>query len=340
MCLGKVALPPVSQSAWWYLYGSGDNSSMMTCTGFDYVSFNRLHGLLFPTQIARPGHPSILNTHARLGLVLHYLNSSMMQKTLCQIFSATEAIISRDLNRMLTLLCEKLPTIEDAKVRWPRIDEMERLSAAVNEYHNNSYHVFGFVDGVSFSIEDDSDSEMQNAYYNGWKARSTVSNIFAYGSDGCCIWARINCPGSWHDSHVAQPLIAMMAACPAPYCLVADSAFPSRGLLDEKIRTPAKSNQCLTRQQELYSNKITSLRQACEWGMRALEGGFGRLKTTLTVDKDIRFAIIFSCVHLFNIRTRWTAVNQIRTVYDPRWGQCSVYKSNNTSIARFYRIIE
>ena len=111
----KIALPPTNQSAWSYLYHSRDDLSMMTCTGFDYASFNRLHDLLFP-PVPHADHPSTLNTHAKLGLILHYLNSSMMQKTLCQIFSATESIISRDLNYMLKFLGEKLPTIRDAQV--------------------------------------------------------------------------------------------------------------------------------------------------------------------------------------------------------------------------------
>ena len=217
---------------------------------------------------------------------------------------------------------------------------MRHYSQLIRDHHDNSYDVFGFVDGVSFTIGDDSDPILQNGYWNGWKARCTVSNIFAYSSDGCCMWARINCPGSWHDARVAEPLLSKMTSCPAPYSLVADSAFPSKGIYDQKIRTPAKANQRLNREQVLYSNELTTLRQACEWGMRALEGGFGRLKTILPIDPHIRGDIIANCIYLFNLRTRWTAVNQIKTVYDPRWKTSSLYSSNNKRIARYYRIIE
>jgi hypothetical protein len=334
------ALPPVQQSAWAALYASRDDPSMMTCTGFNTASFHSLHNLLFPVPPNHSGHPPSLDSHAKLGLILHYLNSSMMQKTLCQIFAVTEAIVSRDLNYMLNLLCEKLPTIPDAQIIWPNTNMMKSMSDAISSYHQNNYHIFGFVDGVSFPIGDDSNPLMQNAYYNRWKGLCTVSNLIVYGADGCIIWTRFNCPGSWHDAHLGIPLFRKLLKCPAPYCLVADSAFPAHGPMRGKIRVPAKANTVLDRAQTLYSNQITSLRQACEWGMRGIEGGFSRLKTTLPIDHVKRGLIIKACLHLFNLRTRWTAVNQIRTVYDPRWITNNLYNSDNRRIAKYYRIIQ
>jgi len=216
---------------------------------------------------------------------------------------------------------------------------MQQFSQLISYHHDNQFNVFGFVDGVSFAIEEDSDPVQQNAYYNGWKGGCVISNIFVYSADGCCIWARVNCPGSWHDAHVAREFTHLMTSVPDPYCVVADTGFPSHGRVKNKIRTPAKSNQHLSRDQIIYSNQITSMRQACEWGMRAIEGGFERLKTTLPVNKEKRLKILVSVVHLYNIRTRWTGVNQVRTVYDPRWKPCTAYTSNNRNIARYYRII-
>ena len=44
---------------------------------------------------------------------------------------------------------------------------------------------------------------------------------------GCVIATRLNAPGSWHDSHVAQPIYEMLCTgTPDGYYLVADMAFP------------------------------------------------------------------------------------------------------------------
>ena len=64
-----------------------------------------------------------------------------------------------------------------------------------------------------------------------------------------------------------------------------------------------------------------SLRQASEWGMRALQGTFARLKSRLTSNKEKRAAIILGIVLLYNFRTKFIALNQIATVFNPLYEQ-------------------
>ncbi|KAJ1466300.1 hypothetical protein T484DRAFT_1604299, partial [Baffinella frigidus] len=53
-----------------------------------------------------------------------------------------------------------------------------------------------------------------------------------------------------------------------------------------------------------------------EWGMRALQGVWGRLKLRLPVDPSTRLEILTLVVKLHNLRTRrMKNVNQITTVY-------------------------
>ncbi len=66
---------------------------------------------------------------------------------------------------------------------------------------------------------------------------------------------------------------------------------------------------------ELLQKIMPSERQSAEWGVRALKGPFARLKTVLTGDAYKRMRLILICVHLFNFRTRFVGLNQIRTTY-------------------------
>lgn len=64
---------------------------------------------------------------------------------------------------------------------------------------------------------------------------------------------------------------------------------------------------------------ITKHRQAVEWGMRAIQGSFGRLHTKLPSDKIKRYEILTLVWRLHNFRVRTVGVNQINTVYYANW---------------------
>lgn len=140
---------------------------------------------------------------------------------------------------------------------------------------------------------------------------------------------KINAPGSWHDSKVAQDIYDLLIEdTPDGYCLLADTAFPKLGEgANRKILTPLKAGARLpglTRAEKLdainESNAITSARQAVEWGMRAVQSSFGRLRIPLDInDPEGRSILIETCLRLHNIRAHRVGVNQIRTVYMPVW---------------------
>ena len=64
---------------------------------------------------------------------------------------------------------------------------------------------------------------------------------------------------------------------------------------------------------------VTSVRQAAEWGMRVLQGGFGRLHQVMSYRPAIREIILVCCFHLLNLRTRAMGINQIRAVFEPSY---------------------
>jgi len=145
---------------------------------------------------------------------------------------------------------------------------------------------------------------------------------------GEIIYACLNAPGSWHDSRVARPLYDMLAEeLPVGYYLVSDTAFPQgASRCPGKIRTPLHAGQNLPddpgelSQVLAFNRQLVSLRQSAEWGMRALQGAFGRLRVPLPIE-DIPFRqdLLEICVRLHNVRVRCVGINQILNVYQPMW---------------------
>ena len=138
----------------------------------------------------------------------------------------------------------------------------------------------------------------------------------------------MNCPGSWHDSRVAEGIYDKLEHnTPDGYCIVADAAFPTgHNRITGKILVPLKAGEDLPRdhaQREhklRFSRSILSYRQTAEWGMRELQGSFGRLRIPLGVeDMEKRADLIESCFRLHNLRTRLIGINQIRRVCVPAW---------------------
>lgn len=142
------------------------------------------------------------------------------------------------------------------------------------------------------------------------------------------MFAIINTPGSWHDAKTARPLFEKIrTALPDPYYLIADTAFP-RGTesINGKIKAPLKSGTQITAEPEeqeqllRYNRQLLSFRQTAEWGMRALQGSFGRLRVPLDITSEsARVRLLETCVRLHNVRTVCVGVNQIRNVYVPTW---------------------
>lgn len=138
----------------------------------------------------------------------------------------------------------------------------------------------------------------------------------------------LNAPGSWHDARVARPIYKLLREkTPDGYFLVADTAFPRgtrqiagriRCALKQGERLPADEQE---RAQRLaYDRQLLSYRQTAEWGMRSIQGVFGRLRLPLTIEDDKeRSDMLEVCMRLTNVRTKRVGINQIRSVYMPIW---------------------
>ena len=271
----------------------------------------------------------------------------MRQVSLQQIFALVPSTVSRYLRFALLILLEVLKQMPHATITWPQGDEFLELSGYVSMRHPLLHGVFGSIDGLNLPCQVSSNIEMENATYNGWLHSHFISSVIVFNSKGSClhffecsyfrvlmvlvgeiIGSRTNCPGSWHDSCVAEGIYDKLEhETPDGYCVVADTAFPTgHGRISGKIRVPLKAGedlpQDLTQRKQMLqlSRSILSYRQTAEWGMRELQGSFGWLRIPLPAeDMEKRADLIESCFRLHNLRTRLVGINQIKNVYVPMW---------------------
>ncbi|KAG9105542.1 hypothetical protein FRC07_009202, partial [Ceratobasidium sp. 392] len=112
---------------------------------------------------------------------------------------------------------------------------------------------------------------------------------------------------------------------PNGFFLIADTAFlTNTPELAEKIHTPLKQGSRLPADRDErvaaieYSNRLTQARQAVEWGMRALQSVFSRLRVPMDInDPEGREQLLEVCTRLHNLWTRCVGINGIRSVYMP-----------------------
>ena len=114
---------------------------------------------------------------------------------------------------------------------------------------------------------------------------------------------------------------------PVGYYLVSDTAFPQgAGRCPGKIRAPLQAGSNLPDDPDelshvlAFNRQLLSFRQSVEWGMRSLQGAFGRLRVPLPIeDLQFRQDLLEICIRLHNVRVRCVGINQILNVYQPIW---------------------
>ncbi|KAI0369732.1 hypothetical protein BV20DRAFT_1113454 [Pilatotrama ljubarskyi] len=327
---------------WQRLYESRNDRAYITTMGIDVATFDFILENGFTVKwITRPIKRSDIRASATprprrrsldaagaLGLVLHWLSSSMSELGLQQIFALTPASVDRYLRSAINILLETLNALSDAKVVWPTPREMREYSDIITQRHPLLIGAFGTVDGLNLPVQVSQDEEIENATYNGWLHEHFVSNIFCFAPKGFVIFCVLNAPGSWHDARVARELYELLCdKTPPNFYLVADTAFPrTAASISNRIRTPAKSSDPIPtnrRERERFqrmNRQLLACRQAAEWGMRDFQGAFGRLRVPLPIkDSDLRLSLLRLVVRIHQLRVRRVGISHIRNYYVPIW---------------------
>ncbi|KAG8716903.1 hypothetical protein FRC08_008564 [Ceratobasidium sp. 394] len=285
-----------------------------------------------------------LDAAGALGLLLHYLCSTQGEIGLQLIFALIPSTVSRYIRFTMPILLDVLRNLPAGKIYWPMRQEMEAFSLMIEARYPDLRGAFGFINGLNLPVAASSDPYVENANYNGWLHTHVVSNVIVFAPNGTILSCVVNAPGSWHDARVSQTVYdQLIDDTPDNFFVIGDTAFPALGEGPcQRIKTPLKRGACVPgdtpeERSEVIrmSGILTSARQAVEWGMRAIQGSFGRLRLPLDANNALwRGVILETCMRLHNVRTSQVGINQIRTVYLPIWtgGQADFFERLGAAI--------
>jgi hypothetical protein len=344
---GRDSLLHQNRSPWRKLYYSNDNQGMITLTGFDFNAFNTVCSKFEPVfdayspfgkddnvtitlKISKRGRKRNISAKDCLGLVLAWTRTRGSLAVLQMIFGMTMTNLSTYLRFGRRIVIEVLKNDPMAAIRLPSSDEIHRFMNAISEKHPNlgAEKVWCTVDGLKLMLEQAPNSIIQERFYNGWTYDHYVTNILCFCPDGTIPIAAFNMPGSFHVSTVAEygrvySKLEEMYNMYGGKC-TADSAFRGAAypFLVKSSQDPLLA-QGDTREEVEQNVRIqleaTSMRQAAEWGMRAAQSSFPRLKDRFVYKENgERQRVLYSMFLLYNCRTRMVGIlNQIRNFYMP-----------------------
>lgn len=190
---------PRVDTPWQALYHSQDNRAFITTMGvnvdtFDYILDSgfrqKWDAWTIPREDVDPeGQPRVgrrsLDAEGALGLVLHYLTSSVREVSLQLIFALTPSTCGRYLDRGQDILYETLSVMPEARIRMPRHrHEFEKLNDLIRARHPLLTGAFASIDGLSLTVQESADEELENATYNGWKSSHCINNVIIFSPEG------------------------------------------------------------------------------------------------------------------------------------------------------------
>ena len=340
----RCSLLDANQSPWQKLYHSRNEQSLITFTGFNYASFDYLLSKFQPfyrryspytgngkisvvrhPDGTRGGRPRSLDAAACLGLALGYTRTKGSLFSVQMVFGVTHSVLSAFLRYSIKLLYKVLKEEPSARVVIPSDEEIREYQENISSNFPVLDGTWCVVDGLKIKIQKSGDEEIQNAYYNGWLHSHFIGCIFVFAPSGVIVSCIVNAPGSWHDSYIAEngglyETLRNVYSNTGGIAVV-DSAF-------SKKRCPFLIKSGKEKVGETPANRTlriqaTSLRQSAEWGMRAIQGSFPRLKDTLLFSEEMTDRKVFLNLipMLLNFRTRHVGLNRLTATYYPTFHQ-------------------
>jgi hypothetical protein len=170
---GDLPGDPLVDSAWAYLWSSQNDRAFITTMGVDVNTFHVIlqpFSLLWdgetiicanvnPCRAPQPGSRT-LDSAGCLGLVLHWLSSTMLAYNLQQLFAVTPAVCSRYLTCGLQHLLSVLKDLHAAWIVWPSSKrETQAYSDSIEAKYPLLTRCFGFLDGLNLPILVSDDDE-------------------------------------------------------------------------------------------------------------------------------------------------------------------------------------
>ncbi|ETO60125.1 hypothetical protein F444_21639 [Phytophthora nicotianae P1976] len=214
--LTTQCLDTPNESAWVILYKYGTDINFLNAASLTRIAFGnllrRFVGFYYIPRLQPRGRPFKLRFHHQvLGLVLCYYTGSMELGTLRSAHKVFDQFPTRTY----------IVAIAYAPGRAGKADPGERTSAGAYVWFHRR---------KNFKVQQPSNADLQNAMYNGWLHSVFMTGTICFAADGCIIWCKHNCPGSWNDSDTSlgfRNRLLDPTYCPDPRKnVVSDSAFP------------------------------------------------------------------------------------------------------------------
>jgi hypothetical protein len=199
LCRAQLTRNPRGATAWQILYRSRSDRAYITTMGFDVKTFNRILDAGFAvawntmpiprddapgTGATRPGARS-LDASGALGLLLHYLNSTMREISLQQIFALIPSTISRYITFGLNILLHMLRQMPEARIQWPQQHkDFSEYNDLIIARHPRLTGAFASIDGLNLACQTSDDPEIENATYNGWLSAHFISSVLVFSPKG------------------------------------------------------------------------------------------------------------------------------------------------------------
>jgi hypothetical protein len=243
------------------------------------------------------------------------------------LFGVSYSVVALFLKFSIRILYKVLLEEEGAKVQLPSVEKIAEYQQLIAVNYPALAGSWCVMDGLKLYIQKSGDETIQNAYYNGWLHDHLVGSVFIFVPSGLIVACTLNAPGSWHDSTIAQNGglyndLQTVYDATGGKC-VADSAFSLKQC--PFIIKSGKRKLGESAARRTVCRQATKLRQSAEWGMRALQGSFPRVKDRFIFNQDFRDRQLF--LHLitllFNFRTSYVGMNQLQSTFYPdfeHWG--------------------
>ena len=331
----RCCLQNPSTSAWRKLYEAGNDQAMITLTGFDCASFASLLLLFAPVFNAytpfvpsgtscfewekhpKRGRKRKIQPEDCLGLVLAWTRTRGSLMSLQIIFGMTYSNLDDYLLFAKRIIVMVLRKHDKASVRIPSPEKVDEYKQLVRNKHQFLTDVWCTMDGLKLTLEQSGDALIQERFYNGWTHDHYVSSVLCFCPDGTIPIAFINCPGSLHDSQIADygniyDKLQYVYERDGTKCTV-DSAFGNvaREYLIKSSQELIHIHDYMERQ---IAKDATSMRQSAEWGMRAFQSSMPRIKDRMKFEeRGERLVTLSAMIYLYNFRARTVGINQLNS---------------------------
>ena len=142
------------------------------------------------------------------------------------------------------------------------------------------------MDGIKLMLECSSDEDVQNRFYNGWTCDHYIGAVLVFCPDGTIPICCYNVPGTVHDSNIAiigkiYDKLEEIYMQTGAKCTI-DSAFAHNNY--PFLIKSCKPTDSMTLDEIDVAKEATSMRQSSEWGMRAFQASFPRVKDRIALE--------------------------------------------------------